>query len=202
MHEILAGATGERLANDDYIARVGDDYEHVGDTGFWKLERRQSFQEPESPSWQAFDRGDWDEAVRLAEDTRPALEEEYRHDAEIGVRSWWVKVVEFPITPYTRWAFEPLRVRAQSGERMRVVRAEQVEAYEHREPLPEMITVGADVMYVIDYDVDGLQVGGTRIDERAVVARCRRLIADLYTNGEELESFYQREIAPLAPPVR
>lgn len=45
----------------------------------------------------------------------------------MGVRSWWVKVVEFPITPYIRWAFEPLRVRAQSGERMRVVRAEQVE---------------------------------------------------------------------------
>jgi hypothetical protein len=82
-------------------------------------------------------------------------------------------VVEFPITPYIRWAFEPLRVRAQSGERMRVVRADQVEEYEHHGQLPEMITLGADVMYDINYDQDGLQEGGTRIDDHEVVARCR-----------------------------
>jgi hypothetical protein len=202
MNELLAGARGERLAYDDYVASVERDYQHVGRQGFWKLERRQSFQEPTSPSWRAFDRGDWPEAVRLAQEQRPALEAEYRQDAEMGVRSWWVKVVEFPITPYLRWAFEPLRVRAQSGERMRVVRADQVEEYEHHGQLPEMITLGADVMYDINYDQDGLQEGGTRIDDHEVVARCRRLIAELYDKGEDFETFYQREIAPLAPPVR
>jgi hypothetical protein len=201
MHELLAGAAGERLEYDDYVASVEKDYQHVGDPGFWKLERRQCFQEPEMPSWRAFASGDWFEAVRLAQELRPALEAEYRQDAELGIRSWWIKVVEFPISPYIQWAFEPLRVRAQSGERMRVVRAEQIEEYEQDEPLPEMITVGADVMYDINYDDEGRPAGGTRIDDPAVVARCQRFIARLYAIGEDVDTFYRREIARLAPPV-
>jgi hypothetical protein len=75
-------------------------------------------------------------------------------------------------------ALHPVGIRAvagaaQSGERMRVVRADQVEEYEHHGQLPEMITLGADVMYDINYDQDGLQEGGTRIDDHEVVARCR-----------------------------
>lgn len=202
MHELLDGASRRHLAYDDYLTSFDEDYQHIGEPGFWKLERGQFFREPTSPGWQAFDRGDWAEALRLAEELRPALEAEYRHDAEIGVRSWWVKVVEFPITPYIRWAFEPLLVRAQSGERMRVVRGDQVEEYEHDERLPEMITLGTNAMYDIDYDQDGLQIGGTRIDDPAVVVRCQRFIAELYDQGEDLETFYRREIAPLAPPIR
>lgn len=74
--------------------------------------------------------------------------------------------------------------------------------YEQHGQLPEPITLGADVMYDVNYDQDGRQEGGTRIDDHEVVARCSRLIAELYDQGEDFEAFYQREIAPLAPPVR
>ncbi|MGW5053472.1 DUF6879 family protein [Actinokineospora sp. NPDC004072] len=201
MHELLRGTAGERLHHHDYLARVDADYWAHGDPGFWKLERRQEFQDVTMPSWRAFARGDWDEALRLAEQLRPELEQEYRTDAERGIRSWWIKVVETPITPYLQWAFRPLRIRAQSGERMRVVRAEQVEEFERHGRLPELITLGADVMYELVYDDDGRQDGGIRITDPAVVRRCQRFIARLYAIGEDLESFYRREVAPLPPPT-
>jgi hypothetical protein len=120
MRELLDGASGRRLAYDDYVTSIDNDYQRIDEPGFWKLERGQFFREPTSPGWQAFDRGDWDEAPRLAEESRPALEAEYR---------------------------EPLLVRAQSGERMRVVRGEQVAEFERFGRLPEMITLGSGVMW-------------------------------------------------------
>jgi hypothetical protein len=49
-------------------------------------------------------------------------------------------------------ALHPVGIRAVAGagavrQAMRVVRADQVEEYEHHGQLPEMITLGADVMY-------------------------------------------------------
>ncbi|MFD9890672.1 DUF6879 family protein [Amycolatopsis sp. NPDC059027] len=201
MHELLHGSSGELLEHDAYWTGFDRDYWRLGEPGFWKLERRQEFQDPTMPSWQAFARGDWDEAIRLGEALRPDIEAEYREDAEHGIRSWWVKVVEKPITPYIQWAFHVLRIRAQSGERMRVVREDQVRQFEKHQMLPEMVTLGSDVMYDLVYDDAGRQQGGIRIVDRAVIARCQRFIADLYAVGEDAESFFQREIAGLAPPL-
>jgi hypothetical protein len=200
MHELLRGASGERLQYDAYSASFDDDYEQLGEPEFWKLERRQVFQDTTMPSWQAFSRGDWDEAMRLAEALRPEIEEEYRQDAERGTRSWWIKIVEFPLTPYVQWAFQPLRIRAQSGEQMRMVRADQVGKFEKNERLPELVTFGASVMYELIYDEIGNHKGGVRISDRDVVTRCQRFIADLYSLGEDFESFYQREVVNLEPP--
>lgn len=200
MHELLRGSNGERIEYDGYLAGFDKEYRQIGPPGFWKLERRQSFQEPTLPSWQAFSRGDWDQAMRLADARRPTIEEEYRQDAKLGIRTWWIKVVELPINPYTHWAFRSLRIRAQSGEQVRIVRGDQIRQFEKQERLPEMITLGSDVMYDLLYDENGLQEGPIRILDRDVIARCQQFIADLYVIGEDIESFYQREVANLKPP--
>ncbi|MET7935298.1 DUF6879 family protein [Streptomyces sp. NPDC005322] len=64
---------GERLSRDVY--RV-DFQERVWDNNgrdSWKLERQQHFQEPGSDSRKAFDRGDWEGALRLIEQRREGL---------------------------------------------------------------------------------------------------------------------------------
>ncbi|MGX7827258.1 DUF6879 family protein [Actinokineospora sp. 24-640] len=203
MHELLSGADGNFLDLNSYQDSFRKDYSLLGKAGgeFWKLERRQLFQEPEMPSWHAYLRGDWDEARRLAESLRPELEREYRDDAARGIRTWWIKVVELPIQPYVQWSFEPLRVRAQAGEQLRIVRADEITGFEEDEPLPEMITLGETVMYEIAYGENGSHNGAIRIHAPDTIARCRRFLADLYAIGEDIESFYEREVVHLAPPV-
>lgn len=202
MHELLAGTSGEPLGFTAYRERVAEDYKRLGEHGgeFWKLERRQLFQEPEMPSWHAYVNGDWTEALRLAEELRPDLGHEYREDAARGIRTWWTKIVELPITPFIQWAFHPLRVRAQSGENMRVVTADKVARFERHSPLPEMITLGTDVMYEISYTETGAHAGAVRIEDHSTITRCQRFISELYDTGEDFESFYQREVAQLEPP--
>ncbi|WP_035281398.1 DUF6879 family protein [Actinokineospora spheciospongiae] len=202
MHELSLRANGEPLEPEAYDKKFTEDYEKLGRHGgeFWKLERRQLFQEPGMPSWHAYLSGDWEEALRLAEELRPDLEQEYREDAARGIRTRWTKVVELPMTPFIQWAFHPLRVRAQSGEDMRVVEAEKVARFERDAPLPEVVTLGTDVMYEVLYTDNGEHTGAIRTEDRSTIARCRRLMADLHEMGEDFESFYQREVAHLEPP--
>ena len=60
-------AVGERLELPEYYADFQRNFRHARE--FWKLERGQVFAEPGDASWEAFDAGDWDEAMRLARST-------------------------------------------------------------------------------------------------------------------------------------
>jgi hypothetical protein len=62
----LDGAVGERMELGVYYADFQENYVRAHD--FWKLERGQVFAEPGDESWEAFDHGDWDEAMSLLEE--------------------------------------------------------------------------------------------------------------------------------------
>ncbi|MFC4080043.1 DUF6879 family protein [Amycolatopsis samaneae] len=188
------------MVGDIYHEEFGKDLWRTGAPGLWKLERRQTFQEPYSESWTAFRNGDWEEALRLHEARRASLQDTYRKIVEHGFSTWWVRVVEKPITPYLQWELHLLRLRNQCGDHVRAVRPEQVEWFERDGPLPEVVTLGTDVMYEIVYDENGLPQGGVRFTDQARVVRTQERIQELFTAGEDMETFFEREVAGLAPP--
>ncbi len=100
---------------------------------FWKLERRQTFQEEDDASYRAFMRGDWDEALRIEDEGQDAL----RHRFETaGFESRRIRIVERPVSPYLQWEMQALRVRAEAGERTRVLDAHAVRDREEGGLLP------------------------------------------------------------------
>ncbi|HWE91188.1 MAG TPA: hypothetical protein VG317_17140 [Pseudonocardiaceae bacterium] len=202
MREVLDGQSDDRLVGKPYF----DDFEKyfwdIGQPGFWKLERLQTFQEPRSESWLAYARGDWEESLRLHEARRPSIVEYYRKIADHGFQTRRVRVVEKPLTPYLQWEFQLLRIRDQLGGKVRVVSAEQVARFETDGPLPEINVLGAEVMYRLCYDENGSQEGGIRFTDPDLIAHWRKFIQDLYSVGEDLEEFFQREVATLEPPRR
>ena len=202
MRELLDKASGDLLVGEIYPQQFGRDFWNTDDSGFWKLERRQTFRQPQSDSWAAFDKGDWAEALRLIEARRSSLEHYYRKIADHGFNTRWVRIVEKPITPYLQWEFHSYQVRSQCGDRIRVVHVDQVEQFEQLNQLPEMVILGREVMYELVYDENGLQEGGIRFTDRELAAHWKKFVQDLYTAGEEVESYFQREIANLEPPVR
>ncbi len=74
MHDLLVGATGERLALRRYLADFEREFWAIEHGDFWKLERQQTFREPENASWQAFAQGSWNEAMRLQQAASADLE--------------------------------------------------------------------------------------------------------------------------------
>lgn len=167
----------------------------------WKLERQQNFREPGDASWEAFARGDWAEALRLIEARRGELVELSELAERHRCRLLRVRVVEWPLTPYLRWELELLRVRAECGELIRVVGPEKLGSYEQQRPVPELITLNDDTVYEICYDDQGVLEGAVRHlgpRTRAQVAAC---IEALYDQGEDIATYFAREVAPLPSPA-
>lgn len=195
---VAVGATYLQL--DAYLADYSSYFEHA-DADMWKLERGQSFQEPDEPAWQALVRGDWAQAIELPQRYRPEFAAMGERVAAMGVETLRARVVEYPISPYLQWELHFLRVRAEMFEQIRVVTTDQMVDVEVDGPVPEIVTVGTHVAYEVDYDATGLPVGALKFTDPPEVRRRIELARSLYERGEDLESFFQREIAPL-PPTR
>ena len=166
----------------------------------WKLERRQHFLEPGFASWEAFSRGDWDEALRLIKGERDYLQEFAQDNAQREVDLFRVRVVEEPLTPYLQWELHLLRLRAECGEKIRITGPEAVDALESAGPLPELLTLGNATTYRILYTDQGVLDGAVRFTDPGVTSRCRQFIQDLYSAGEDLSSYFTRKVLHLPPP--
>ncbi|WP_433891812.1 DUF6879 family protein [Streptomyces sp. CA-111067] len=198
----LGGATGEPMALDDYYADFEKHFWNSGEPGFWKLERQQTFKEPGYDSWEAFARGEWEESLRLLEAGRADLEEYHRKADRHGFTTRRIRVVEEPLSDYMQWELHALRVRNESGGLIRVLSADHVTRFEADGPLPEIYTLGSQVLYQAVYDEDGVLASGRKFTDPELVRRCRRFIADLYDAGVPLEDWFDDHVAALPPPGR
>ncbi|MFJ1795780.1 DUF6879 family protein [Kitasatospora griseola] len=189
---------GCRLTREEYRRDFRERDARIRGRDSWKLERRQYFEEQNSPSRAALQRGDWAGALRLLEDRRGALEAVGREDEERGSFFHRVRVVERPLTAYLQWELHSLRMRAECGERVRIVLAEDLA--EDSGPLPEIVVLGGRTLYQVRYTATGGPDGAIRWTDSERVGPWQEFIRSLYRQGEYVASWFVREVAPLAPP--
>lgn len=202
MHDLLGGAAGEYMEPDAFHADFKEKFWATEDPGFWKLERQQHFKEPDHESWQAFARGDWDQALHIIEAGRPAMRDYYRKVETCGFDNRRVRVVEEPITPYLQWEMQILRMRDEYGGTVRIVTEDQVADFERTAPLPEIFTLGTTVMYRAVYDDEGVFESAYRYVDRDLVVRCQRFIQDLFEIGQPMQPYFAEHVAVMPPPRR
>lgn len=190
----------EYLLADVYRADYEKHFWQQGNPGFWKLERKQFFREPRFHPWTAFSRGDWDLSMELLEAERPALQGYFDRISQSGFNFNRVRIVDRPIIPYLQWELHVLHVRMQCGEQIRIVNANDLQAWENNGTIPELITLGTDVMYQIDYGPDHTVKGAMKYPDCDLVAATQEFIDSLYSMGEDLDSFFEREIKDMNPP--
>jgi hypothetical protein len=198
MSRPLGDASGERLELPSYYADF--EYHFQRTKEFWKLERRQSFAEPGDASWEAFDRGNWKESMRLLEGRRDDLRKYHQEAAARGTRTYRARIVSLPLTPYLQWELNLLNIRDETGGPVRIIESSDVVDFEAQGPLPEIYTMDYSVMYQAVYDDRGVLEHALKYTDATLVRRCRDFIAALYERGEGISDFFQREVAYLAPP--
>lgn len=185
-----------RLGPAEYLADFWDRYQNASGT-FWKLERRQEFSEPDVPSWVAAVAGDWSRALALIEHMRAAVTEEFA--AVPSLHRCRMRIVEWPVSPYLQWEMHVLRMRAGEGEEVRVIDADLVRDHEQDSLFPELAVISGAV-YQILYTSDGVLDGALRSRDPSFVALTETKAADLFREGEDIESFFSREIAAMPAP--
>lgn len=198
MTRLLGDAAGERLELPEYYGDFQRNFRRARE--FWKLERGQVFAEPGDASWEAFDAGDWDEAMHLVEARRADLRRYHEENAAAGIRTRRIRIVSLPVTPYLQWELHLLRLRDEAGGPIRILRANAITDLEDQGQLPDIYTMDGTVMYQAVYDEHGVLDHALRYTDQALVRGCRDFIADLYARGEPIGDFFEREIAHLTPP--
>jgi hypothetical protein len=199
MPKPLDGVVGERMELSAYYADFEENFSHARE--FWKLERGQVFAEPGDASWEAFDRGDWDEAMRLLESRRADLVKYHEETAASGTSTHRIRIVSLPLTPYMQWELNLLKIRDETGGPIRILPDSQVADLEDQGPLPEIYTMDSAIMYEAVYDSHGVLEYALRYTDTKLVDRCRDFISGLYGRGEPIADFFRREVAHL-PPAR
>ena len=195
MPDLFRGIASEFLAADAMHADYERRFAAADGLDSWKLERRQHFRDPQFASWVAFDRGEWAQALRLLERERPSLAELQQETAARGIDLYRVRVVQEPIVPYLQWELHLLALRAEYGEKIRVIGPEVVERYESDGKLPELLTVGSHTVYEFAYDETGTLSGAHRYEDSEICTRCTDFMTELYAVGEDVASFFARRVA-------
>lgn len=191
---------GDRLDHANYHAHLNHEMGNLRGV-FWKLERSQVFREPRDPSWRAFMAGDWQGALELLEKDRAATHVEALKNAVQGLEIRRVRVVELPIAPYVQWELHALKLLADEGFGLAVLTADQVASLETRAQLPEVVVVGDEVLYEVQYEPDWTPCGARRITAPEVIRAAASEVKVLYERGEPFLDFFDREITPLSAPA-
>jgi hypothetical protein len=190
--EQLTLASYRREFRKDDMAAVGRDS--------WKFERQQHFEQPESPSWQAFHRGDWPEALRLLEERRGFWDRVAKEDMARGSVFHRVRVVEEPPAPYLQWELHSLRIQHECGMPVRIVQGREVAPFESEGPLPEIVVLGGQVLYEVRYSDSGALEGGVRYTDGSSVEAWECFTRELFEKGEDITSYMDRYAGRLPAP--
>ncbi|WP_415950228.1 DUF6879 family protein [Streptomyces sp. KLOTTS4A1] len=199
--EVFEGGDGVRIGQDEYLAGFNERFWRIGPAGFWKLERLQAYDEGDFPSWLALRRGAWEESLRLIEELRPEYAEDEARISKAGFPYRRVRIVERPLVPYVQWELNILHVKSGYGQDAAVLDAERVTAYEAQGPLPELCVLGDATAYLVEYTPEGVPNGAVLFTRADVVAKARDFVRGLYEAGEDIASYFPREVAHLAPPA-
>ncbi|MFF2806363.1 DUF6879 family protein [Streptomyces sp. NPDC058000] len=200
MFESFQRSTSEHLDRPKYHADFRRHYE--GGVSFLrKLERGQSFQERGFPSWEAFAAGEWNRALSLIEEKREIYATQFQKAAALGILQRRIRVVEFPVTPYVQWELFVLRLRVELGDNIRVLDSRRISEIEADHLVPEAVILGDEVMYEVVYDDDGNAAGANRITDQVAIEETSAGFDVLYRQSEDFMEFFNREIAPLDPPM-
>lgn len=190
MLERVAELTGQELKLDNYFEDFDARFWQVDSS--WKLERRQVFQEPDVPSWGAMAKGDRERSLALADEMRDGIAEHQRRLDAQGIIQRRLRIVELPLSDYLWWELYVLRIRADLGERIRVLSPSAVASWETSGSLPEIILLGEHTTYQVRYDQDGIVTGAKLLADPEVTTACRAEMAALWAKGEDLASFLTR----------
>ena len=189
---------GRQLTLDEYLDHSDDYFWKASKSGHRRLERLQSFVELENRSWDALVGGDWTRSMELLAQDIPQIRE---HEARIARNGGFrrVRVVREPFTPYLIWELNALRIRHEYGSSIRIVDVEMVAHLEANGNLPEILILCDEVVYQVLYDKRSKADGAIVSTDRTTVENWAELIENLYDQGEDLESYFDRKVAGLTP---
>jgi hypothetical protein len=182
------------LNSDDYLKDFYSEYNTIK-RQLYKLEVGQSFMEPDNDSWVLANNGDWDEAMRIAQNDGEADNKR----ADPPAPSYRVRIFELPLTPYLIWELNYLKYRNRFVNNCRFLCLSDVPKDLKLLVEKEIVTIDTNVLYEVHYTASGELAGATKETDLKTISDVVKKIEQLYEIGITFDDFaeYYLSKAPI-----
>jgi len=178
------------LSLDDFFARFEVQWNSAR-TSFWKIEARQTYAEPDDPSYKAFLRGDSEQSKALLRERIFAQREMYQRARENGVSFVRIRIVERPITDYMRYEYDSYPFSAELGERILFVERSGIDSA--RVPsgveLRDLLLFDSEHLFLHRYSPKGELQGAFAVEDASLAKAYAEFFEYLVTIGTPLEDY-------------
>lgn len=152
-----------------------------------KLETRQVYDETGNPSFDAFKRGDWDEALRLIPASHADDVALYGSFHERKIDFMRCRPVVFPVGDYIKWEFENYKFNQSLGERIFIANYLAVDVLFQRNAQHDFMIFDTRLAAIYDHDDAGRFIGGWVSDDVSTIAELQKLFIFIKANSSSFE---------------
>lgn len=155
----------------------------------YKLERRQTFQEPGNPSWEAFAAGDMKRALELIEEDRAAQRDFKRIFDDRAAAFYRLRVIEDPLSRYLRWELAHFRLNAEEGEKIYIVNQALIADLDLRYDLADYTLFDRSLAFFLNYSDDGLFLHADMVSDPAALAELVDISEEILARSIPFEDY-------------
>jgi hypothetical protein len=184
-------AVSKMLSVDEFYTAYLNLCKRTNDRIF-KLERIQSYQEPDNASYIEFSLGNIEHAVKLLPDVRAIQAEHYTDLFRRGLQFIRVRAVEFPLSKYLEWEFKGYPINAKYGETILIADITS-------EPISSALRESSDFMLfdsfailIHDYNAEGILSGGWLCEDKNLIMDYQEL-ADIFISKSVPLAVFERQ---------
>lgn len=174
---------------------------HSTSQRFFKVERRQEYEEPDDPSYQAFERGDFAEAHALVAKRIRDQDSFYAPARAKGIELVRIRIVEFPLSSYLKdYELLSYPVSEELGERIFVTEADSIRGILDDLAVPDFLLFDERCVLVNTHDANGSPNGGLLVTDPDAVAQYATVAVELQRPAISLATFLADQgISPESP---
>jgi hypothetical protein len=178
--------TSGELLDEDAFDKQFDDAWSAARTRFFKCETLQAYMEPDDPSFQAFERGDFPEARHLVAERIRAQRMMYDEALGRGLTLARVRVAALPLTPYlSEYEIPSYEVSQGLGETIRIATKDQLGEMQ----VGDFLLFDNDVVFVHCHNSQGVPDGAWRVSGFDATKPYVALAEHLLSNSQPLDHF-------------
>ena len=154
-----------------------------------KVETRQSYIEPDNPSYEALASGDWGLSMQLLEAAREVDRPLYDDLRNRGVDFLRCRPIKYPLTQYLKWEFNVYEYNSKHCERIFCCNYDAVDTLFTENIGHDFMVFDSRIAFIHNYDENGLNKGGWMVTELESILSLQKLFVFLKSFCQPYQGF-------------
>ena len=191
-------AVSRKLSLEELGPIFRDFYSRIENRVF-KLERIQSYTEPDNSSYEQFKKGNWDAAIDLIPEIRMRDANLYMSLFQRNIHWVRVRAIELPPSSYLKWEFKTYNETARYGEKILVCNLMHDRSREMLWNTSDFMLFDHLGVLIHDYDANGLLTGAWLVEDADLIQHYNAVAREFVKSSVPLAVFEREHRQDLRP---